>query len=121
MSAKGLGNDESEVDVKQPQDSVVPALEDGKSSYRAQWATTRVELWAFYVYYIVSMSLKSKFASSANFFKGKQWVVWVQFWAFAVSELVVPRWLRPESAPLHVSLRVGHRLRPPVHGTSTRR
>lgn len=53
MSTTALEKTGVEVDVKQPQE-FAPALESEKISYRAQWTTTRVELWAFYAYYIVS-------------------------------------------------------------------
>ena len=40
-------------DEKQSQELTTPAFPVGKTLSREQWTTTRVELWAFYVYYIV--------------------------------------------------------------------
>ena len=59
MSAVASEKEDVEVDVKQPHGFATPALEDEESSRRTQWTTTRVELWAFYVYYIVSCFYRS--------------------------------------------------------------
>lgn len=47
---------EVELDRELSKTASVPAvLESQAPERRAQWTTTRVELWAFYVYYIVSI------------------------------------------------------------------
>lgn len=56
MSDSGTQEKEDvEIDVKQSQ-LAEPTLESGTKSRRAQWTTTRTELWAFYIYYIVCLS-----------------------------------------------------------------
>ena len=59
---------------------------------RGRWSTTRTELWAFYVYYIVSSSWPSRF-DSAQTPVGKQWAFRLQLWAIAVPEPALPRGL----------------------------